>query len=532
MAKFSPRTRWLLGGGAAGILILLRLGGGGSPEAADAEETDSLLSPCSVDRDSPGGRVEGGLCGVVEVPEDREDPEGRSIALSVLVLPASEQGGAPDPVFFLAGGPGQAATELAPRLRRALEDVLRQRDFVFVDQRGTGDSNPLTCDFLEGEDAGSLESVPELSEADWQECLDSLDASPEHYTTPVAMDDLEEVRKALGYGRINLWGGSYGTRAATVFLRRHPESVRSVVLDGMAPVDMRIPLSFAEDGQRALNLLLDDCAADADCAARFPGLAGSIETLLASLDQDPPRRFRVRHPRTGDWEEVPIRRELAAGVLRFLLYRPAYAALVPLLVESALDGDFGPMIALADPAVGPRMTIGMFLSVVCAEDAPFLTVEEAARAAEESFLDEFMVEQILSACSVWPRGELPAGYREPVRSEAPVLILSGALDPVTPPRWGEHAAATLPNSRHSIVPGAGHGTLSAGCVPELIAGFLDSADPAGLSTDCVSEVGRPPFWRSATGPDAAVSGNPESENPATDEPATGGPATGDRRSDP
>jgi len=275
---------------------------------------------------------------------------------------------------------------------------------------------------------------------------------------------------------------------------------RSIVLAGVAPVDMRIPLHFPEDGERALNLLTAACGADPACDARFPGLRDSIETLLASLDQDPPREYRIRHPRTGDWQEVPINRELVAGVLRAVLYSPQSAALVPLMVESALDGDFGPLMVFADPVAGPQLAIGMFLSVLCAEDVPFLTLDEAADAAEESFVGELMTEQMLEACAVWPRGEIPDGYRDPVRSDAPVLILSGELDPVTPPRWGDHAAATLPNSRHLVVPGTGHGTLRAGCATRLIGEFFDGADPAALDASCLAGVARPPFWRSATGP--------------------------------
>ena len=500
MSKFPLRWRLLAALAIAGIVTLLRAGNDDPEEPAeDTAESGSIVSDCP-----PGEGLEGALCGTLEVPEDRSNPDGRQIALNILVAPASEQGGEPDPVFILAGGPGQAATELAPLVRQLLPDLFRQRDFVFVDQRGTGESNPLTCDFLE-ERTGYFDGVPEeISAEDWRGCLDALDADPEHYTTPVAMDDLEAVRVALGYGPINLWGGSYGTRAATVFLRRHPESVRSVVLDGVAPVDMRIPLHFAEDGQRAMNLLTNACNADPECAERFPDLDQSIETLLASLDHDPPSRFRVRHPRTGDWQDVPIGREMVAGVLRAVLYSPGTASLVPLMVESALEGDFGPLMTLADPMVGPQLAMGMFLSVLCAEDVPFLTLEEAATAAEESFLDEVMAEQMQEACSVWPRGEIPDGYREPVRSEAPVLILSGELDPVTPPRWGEHAAATLPNARHLVAPGTGHGTLRAGCVPELIGQFLEAADASTLDDGCLGGLTRPPFWRSATGPGSAA----------------------------
>lgn len=500
-ARRAAHRGLLAGLGIAGVLTAWGCGPQ-TPEAPDEEggPSERILTPCP-----PGEGVDGGLCGVFEVPEDRTDPEGRRIALNIVVIEATEQNAEPDPVFFLAGGPGQAATELAPLFRRVVPDLGRRRDVVFVDQRGTGESNPLTCDFL-AERTTYFDSVPEeLSEDDWRECLESLDANPEHYTTPVAMDDLEAVRVALGYGPINLWGGSYGTRAATVFLRRHPDSVRSVILDGVAPVDMRIPLHFAEDGQRALSLLTSACADDASCAERFPGLRDSIEALLRSLDHDPPPQYRIRHPRTGEWREVPISRALVAGVLRAVLYDPANASLVPLMVESALDGDFGPLMVFADPVAGPQLAIGMFLSVLCAEDTPYLTMEEAAAAAEESFLDDLMAEQMQEACSVWPRGALPDGYREPVRSEAPVLILSGELDPVTPPRWGDHAAASLPNARHFVVPGAGHGTLTAGCVPELIGQFLDAGDASGLDPTCLDRVSRPPFWGSATGP-----GNPSS----------------------
>lgn len=444
------------------------------------------------------------MCGVVEVPEDRSNPEGRTIALDVLVLPATEPGGPPDPLFILAGGPGQAATDLAPLLARALENVHRRRDLVFVDQRGTGDSNPLTCDLLEDELAFA-DAVPvEVTEDDWRTCLADMDAAPEHYLTAVAMDDLEEVRRALGYGQINLWGGSYGTRAASVFLRRHPGSVRAAVLDGMAPVDMQIPLHFAGDAQRALDLLIEACEQDTGCAARFPGLGDGIRELLDSLDRDPPRRFRVRHPRTGEWEEIPFPRPTAAGVLRAVLYSPAYSALAPLIVESARNGDFGPLLTLADPAVGPDLSLGMFLSVLCAEDLPFVDSEQAFEAAGGTVFDAVAVEQMQEACAVWPRGELPPGYREPVRSDAPVLLLSGELDPVTPPRWGEHAAATLSGARHVVVPGAAHGTLTIGCVPELIAEFLDSADPGTLDTSCLDGLARPRFWFGATGPGGAV----------------------------
>ncbi len=486
-----PRAR-----SAAGALAIALLGGCASGQvASDAVEPAEILGPCPV---SEG--VRGGLCGELLVEENRDDPDGVTIPLKIVVLPATEPGGAPDPLFILAGGPGQAATDLAVLFSGVLGEIRQRRDVVFVDQRGTGERGPLTCDLLEGQLAFA-DSVPlEVTEEDWRACLAAIEARPDFYTTPVAMDDLEEVRRALGYGRINLWGGSYGTRAASVFLRRHPDSVRTAILDGVAPVDMQIPLHFPSDAQRALDQLTGACAADPDCAARFPGLASRIAELLDSLDHDPPRRFRVRHPRTGEWEEIPFPRETAAAVLRAALYSPTTSALAPLMVESALDGDFGPLLTLADPAVGPDLSLGMFLSVLCAEDIPWVDREQAFEAAGGALFDTVAAEQLIEACSVWPRGELPAGYREPVRSDAPVLVLSGELDPVTPPRWGEHAAETLSNARHLVVPGAAHGTLAVGCVPDLIREFLDTVDPAGLDASCLDGLVRPRFWFTGTGP--------------------------------
>ena len=330
-------------------------------------------------------------------------------------------------------------------------------------------------------------------------------SDPEHYTTPVAMDDLEEVRVALGYGPINVWGGSYGTRAATVFLRRHPASVRTVILDGVAPVDMRIPLHFAEDGQRALTLLIESCAADAACEARFPDLENSIETLLASLDQDPPPRYRVRHPRTGDWQEISIGRELVAGVLRAVLYSPTSTSVIPLMIESALNGDFGPILVFADPVAGPQLAIGMFLSVLCAEDIPFLTTDEAAQAAEESFLDTLMAEQMQEACAVWPRGEIPA------RLPGARRVRSARADPVRRTGSGDPAALGGPCRRHAPEfpaphrPGYGarhHDGRLRSRTDRGVPRFRRSRRP---EADCLSGISRPPFWKSATGPGAPKS---------------------------
>jgi pimeloyl-ACP methyl ester carboxylesterase len=213
------------------------------------------------------------VCGTLEVPEDRAHPEGRKIKLRVAVVPALARTPQPDPVFLLAGGPGQAATEVFGALLPALGRLHRTRDLVLVDQRGTGSSNPLECQSPENQSLrekladDSRESVERF-----RKCVAGWSADTRFYTTPIAMQDLDEVREALGYDQINLWGGSYGTRAALVYLREHQEHVRTVTLDGVAPLSLYLPLDMARDAQRAMNLLFQSCAKDAACNKAFPEL--------------------------------------------------------------------------------------------------------------------------------------------------------------------------------------------------------------------------------------------------------------------
>jgi len=253
----------------------------------------------------PCGTSEGptdALCGVLEVYENRATRSGRRISLNIVALPSLAPESAPDPLFFLAGGPGQAAAQMAAEVREIFRPVLRQRDIILVDQRGTGKSHPLDC-------RSTSNSLQELTESDAQSlarlkgCLAGYDADVRLYTTPIAMDDLDEVRAWLGYERINLYGGSYGTRAALVYVRQHGGHVRSIVLDGVAPTDMRIPLFAARDAERALDKLLADCEADASCRRAQPGLAARVRALLQRLT-DNPARVEVMHPRTGVRETV------------------------------------------------------------------------------------------------------------------------------------------------------------------------------------------------------------------------------------
>ena len=456
------------------------------------------LAPCRLK-----GSAWPAQCGTLRVPEDRARPAGRQLELRVAVVPALAREPAPDPLFLLAGGPGQAATEALGPLLGAFERLHRTRDLVLVDQRGTGASHALRCDLSNPAAALAERLAPDsLREEKFRKCLAGYDADPRFYTTSIAMQDLDAVRAALGADQIDLWGGSYGTRAALVYLREHAAHTRAVVLDGVAPVELKLPVSFARDAQRALDLLFDHCAAEPSCNAAFPELRRQFATLLAEL-ANKPAQARVQDPLTGAPADVAISRDVFAAGLRGVLYQQDFASLAPLIVGRAAHGDFAPFIAATaglDDGFSRSVSFGMMFSVVCSEDLPGVTGADIDEAAKGTFLGPALARDFLKVCAFWPRGALPPRFHQPVQSDKPVLLLSGELDPATPPRWADLARATLPNSLHLIVPGVGHGATAEGCVPQLIAQFVDKASVKGLDPACLAPLRRPPFFTSFAGP--------------------------------
>jgi pimeloyl-ACP methyl ester carboxylesterase len=452
------------------------------------------LHPCQISEGPPDA-----YCGTYRVFEDRPAASGRTIDLKIVIAPALRRDPKPDPLFIFEGGPGGGAATLAaeriPMFRRFQND----RDVVLIDQRGTGASNPLDCP--EDDDDEGLESIDDYPVERFRACLERLDADARFYTTSIAMDDIDDVRRFLGYEQINLWGGSYGTRAALVYLKQHEGSVRGVVLDGVAPPDMRLPLYMARDGQRALDRLIEDCEHDsAGCASTYPTLRQTVDQLWERLAARP--QVTVPHPRTGRPLAVTVSQRLIATIVMQSLYSPEISALLPQLLTDAAAGNYRGLLALAFSTDLPKgaMSEGMFLSVVCAEDMRRITAEDIARETAGRFLGSTMFDTRMKPCAFWPRGLVSNDYYEPVRSAKPVLIFSGEDDPVTPPSWGDHVAQSLPNSRHIVVPGAGHITLMRGCVRELVGQFLDAARADGLDAACVDSLRRPPFFTSYTGP--------------------------------
>jgi pimeloyl-ACP methyl ester carboxylesterase len=471
----------------AGVFCFFSLGGCGK---RDSSHETARLRPCRL----PGVDEEL-LCGNLTVFENRQSRTGRTIDLNVVVLPALDPNKKEEPLFDLAGGPGAASTEAAPFYAGEGKEARRHRDVVLVDQRGTGGSNGLRAaprkrpqDFL-------TEMYPVDYVKRLRQTLEPR-ADLTQYTTSIAMDDLDDVRAWLGYERINLFGLSYGTRAALVYLRQHPDRVRTVTLMGVAPTDLKMPLYHAQAAARAMELLLKACETDAQCHAAFPQIRQDWQNVLAQLGREP-ARVPYSPPDKSAPVTVEIQRDIFAEKVRTMLYGEDTARRIPLMVHRAAAGDFAPFLREAiKPGIPDFIADGMYLSVTCAEDVPFIDQAEAAKLDAGNPFGNYRVLQQTRACELWPRGQVPSDFQEPVSSDVPVLIFSGNLDPITPPERGEEVAKYLPNSRHVIIPHGGHGLdglSGADCVERLILEFLHSGDVRSLDTSCVETMTPPAF---------------------------------------
>lgn len=456
-----------------------------------------VLQPCRVPGTSADAR-----CGTYEVFENRRTRVGRKLRLHVMVLPALQPDGAPDPLFYLAGGPGEAAIPTAPFFLTPGWAAIRQhRDIVLIDQRGTGKSNPLTCS-VTGVDA-SMRALYAIDVADptLSACRRELEqrADLRFYTTPLAMDDIDEVRAALGYERINLYGGSYGTRAAFVYLRQHGKHVRSAVLRAIAPVDMKALLPQARHLQRSLGGLIEDCARDANCRARYPRIEQDMAAVLARLTADPPH-LQTINPRGGQLDSVTITRDVFAGALSWMLASPEGRIAALPLIHSAAAGDYLPFLAAAKPmAVGAMASwsLGMALTVLCSEDASQITARGIATGTAGTFMGDGRVRNQIRACKQWPKGWLPPGAFVPVESDVPILMISGQYDPIDGLDLALGAARHLSNVLHVIVPHGTHQPQFPGCLLEVASRFIAQGSQRGLDVSCAQNIAAP-TWPSAT----------------------------------
>ena len=459
---------------------------------AGASASAAELKPCRVDGIETEVR-----CGSIERPLDPARPQGVQISVHYLVVPALARNKQSDPVLFLAGGPGQSAIKVAPAMVSRFSRMNNRRDLVFVDQRGTGESAPLNCPDEAHLPLAELGDAAMLHRLD--ACREVLEKLPygdlRLFTTPLAMEDMDAVRAALGVARWNVIGTSYGTRAGLEMLRQHPERIRRLVLDSVAPPDMVLPASFSTDGQAALDAVLGACEKEKACAAAYPHLRAQWETLLKSL----PRGISVRNPRTGIEERGELTRRELLSAVRAPLYVPALAAALPAAIAAASEGRFEGLMALSGALMsgkGGELATGMHFSVVCAEDFPLLdAASTAASNPPGADFGQSDAELYRAVCKNWPRGTVPAAFYQVKPASRPVLLLSGGADPATPPRHGARVAAALgPQALHLVVPNAGHGVLNVACLQEPLLRFIDAsadADALKVRADCAASMPRP-----------------------------------------
>ena len=423
----------------------------------------SFLADCSLPQ--LDGRAR---CGTFEVVENRDQP-GRRIALNVVVLSATGPNRQPDSFLPLSGGPGQAAAPLAAMFSRVLADVRRERDIVLVDVRGTGKSNPLPFDIASPPWTRSLDQMPPDA---IRGCRDALKqrADLRSYTTAAIAQDLDEIRAALGIDKWNVFGASYGTRLAQEYTRAFGNRVRSMTLHGVAAPSMAIPLPYARDAQRAVDKLLD------------ASTRATLEQVLKQLAREP-----AVVPTPGG--EVAVSAGELSEALRNMLYNARSAAAATAMINAASNGDY---TAAAEAVLRQRegfstdIALGMFLSVTCTEDIPRITEAAIAEATRNTFLGDYRVRQQMTACRTWFTEPIAASPAPPLRSDVPALLISGEVDPVTPPANGEEVARTLPNARHVVIPGHGH-TMSLGqpCISATLQRFIQTANAGSLDLSCL-----------------------------------------------
>jgi pimeloyl-ACP methyl ester carboxylesterase len=418
----------------------------------------------------------------------------------VAVVPALNRHSAAPPLLILAGGPGQSARAMYTAFAGAFSRVNRTHDIVLVDQRGTGDSAPLTCDYPEDWQSPD-DPLPLLRQATL-DCLQKYGQRVRFYTTSAAVLDLEAVRGALGVAAVDLYAASYGTRVAQLYMRRFPAAVRAAILDGVTFPEQIIGPDTPIDGQRALDAIVARCRGSKDCAQAFPDLQQELQSVRRQFG---PRKSRLtlEDPNSGLPLEVEFNRGMFNASLRLLSYSAGQAALIPELIHRATQGGLAPLAAqtvMMSRRAGEQIAIGMQNSVICSEDVPFFPAALDRASIEQTYQGMDQLDAFLEICKVWPRGPVDADLHDPLKSEVPTLLLSGEADPVTPPADAERAALGFAHHRHLILPGEGHGQLATGCVPRLMAEFLATAAPEKLDAACLEGHVPAPFFVNMTGP--------------------------------
>ncbi len=428
------------------------------------------------------------MCTKIEVPVDHKDPSEEKMSLHVVKLPAIRANAEDDPVFVLAGGPGQGASEVISTLYPALRKIHQRRTLIFLDQRGTGQSGPLDCELPE--DNGVEVPVEAL-----QACVRDLPRSASWYQTEYLAADTNWTRQVLGYQSINIYGVSYGTRLSLTIMQNYPTAVRSAVLDGVVPFQKSIGGDFGDGVRHALDQVFIDCESTEDCNAAFPDLRAEYETVVHSLQDSGPRNIGHHHSITGVKTYTEVSDQVFWGVLQQLLYQGVTTSLIPYAIHNiATYDDWSTVVGWLGNSPFDGIPIGLYLSIMCAEDVPKIDFSTPT----EMDLGVLSTTQLKEMCSIWnvePVSTDSTGWT----SDIPTLLLSGVNDPVTPPEYGDLALSQLRNATHVVVSGTAHNTIYHPCIYEMATDFYQDLNPQSLDTKCATELKRPPFILSATG---------------------------------
>ncbi len=452
------------------------------------------FEPCILGQSEPQKKSLQAQCTTFQVAENPAQPNGRKLDLGLAWLPPTDDGdSADDPVFFIAGGPGQSAIESYPALDPAFAEIRKKRSVILLDQRGTGKSNLLNCHFPDSDDESDAARAAFLQSL--TNCRDELakKADLRFYTTTDALRDLDAVRQAIGADKIDLVGVSYGTRVAQQYAMRQPQHVRSVILDSVVPNTLILGNIFARNLDDALALQFGQCDKDAACRRTLGQPREELSKLLATLKANPPQ-VSYRDATSGELRSKALQAGDVAGLVRMFAYMPTVATVLPALIHDANQGHYEALTALTamlHDNLQDAMAMGMQFSVVCSEDG-----DQIANSAQDkdTVLGDSLTEVMAAACKVWPKGEMPADFHQPLSTRVPTLVLEGQFDPVTPPRYGEDVVKSLPNGRLFVLRGQGHNVIGAGCMPRLAARFIDGADAKSLDGKCLDALQAPsPF---------------------------------------
>ncbi|OUR59719.1 alpha/beta hydrolase [Colwellia sp. 39_35_sub15_T18] len=459
---------------------------------AYSQEKNVVIENCHVD-----GVKAQVKCGKLSVPENYNKIDGEQISINFVVLPAIDDSDKKTPLMFLAGGPGQAAAELASGLRQVFNEVRKTRDLILVDQRGTGESHPLQCE--ESLEQNPYEITPEeFSEQDIKDCLASFSGDLSQYNSENAIRDFDAVRVALGHKQINIYGGSYGTRAGLVYMRMFPNALRSVVLDSVGPIEVPIGL-FGQSSARSFNLLVENCQKELSCQKAYPELKQEFTALVARLVKAP-AQVSIAHPRLGTTTKFVISKAKLLGTLRMQLYSVATRSLVPLVIHQAYLGNYMPLAGLvAQSEGGQGIYLGLLFNITCNEDYPRISATDFEQDADNDFGGGDSHFGFKMVCPIWPQYRPSEEFYQTVTADIPTLILSGDLDPVTPPSNGDYSAKSLPNNHHIVVENAAHTVAMSTCASDIINEFLTSLKPKELDESCLDDVPNESFMTNLNG---------------------------------